>query len=518
MKRLCQIILAVFLILVVVVTTVSCGEATKTQKGGTLRLAAYSMGSLDPHTSIGGFELNYHYQNFDNLVTMKPDMSIVSGLAESWEMVDSKAIIFHLKKGVKFHDGTDFNAAAVKWNVEHVKDPDVKSPFAGTLMCVDSVEVLDNLTVKFNLNKPDASLLAALSDKAGMMVSPAAGQKYGRSAADLYDHPVGTGAWQTTEFIHDDHVTMERFTDYWDKGKPYIDKLEFKLIPDAAVALASIQAGTIDLIVPETVPLEYMAKAKDIPGVEVPTGPGLGFSIVVFNKNFEPFSNVKVRYALAWAWDRDAEIAAYGAGTPELGLLPEISWAFNPKVKEPKYSKYPANLEKAKQLLAEAGYPDGFEVKLLTINTPEYIKRGEILKDHWGKVGVRVTLDVRDLNAALTAMVGTGQFEVGMVNHSGRSDPGLHLALLNYSKSGYNKAGVFVTSQEYDDLLDKAGATLDLEARKQLYYQAQLVIMDLQPMLMGINSPVFIPVRDYVKGAVIYPDRKLRLKEVWLSK
>lgn len=515
MKRVCQIILAVFLILLVVTTVAACGQPAK--KGGTLRLAAYSMGSQNPHTSIGGFELNYHYQNFDNLVTMKSDMSIGPGLAESWQMPDSKTIVFKLRKGVKFHDGTDFNAAAVKWNVEHVKDPDVKSPFAGTLASVNSVEVVDNLTAKFNLVKPDASLLASLSDKAGMMVSPAAGDKYGRSAAALYDHPIGTGAWQTTEFIHDDHVTMKRFDNYWDKGKPYIDRLEFKLIPDAAVALASLQAGTIDFILPETVPLEYMAKAKNIPGVEVPTGPGLGFSIVVFNKNFEPFSKVKVRHALAWAWDRDAEIAAYGAGTPELGLLPEISWAFNPKVKDPQYSKYPANLEKAKQLLTEAGYPNGFEVKLITINTPEYIKRGEILKDHWGKVGVKVTLDVRDLNAALTAMVGTGQFEVGMANHSGRADPGLHLALLNHSKSGYNRHGAFVSSPEFDDLLDRAGATFDMEARKQLYYQAQLVIMDLQPMLMGINSPVFIPIRNYVKGVVVYPDRKMRLKEVWLS-
>jgi ABC-type transport system substrate-binding protein len=517
MKRLCQIIFAAFLILAVVVTTVSFAEAAKTQKVGTLRLATYSMGSLDPHASIGGFELNYHYQNFDTLVTMKPDMSLVAGLAESWNMPDSKTIIFQLKKGVKFHDGTTFNAAAVKWNVERIKNPDMKSPYAGYLAVVNSVEVTGDYTVKFNLSKPDASLLAVLSDKAGMIVSPTAGQKYGRGPNDLYDHPVGAGPWKTTEYIHDDHVTMERFADYWDKGKPSIDKLEFKLIPDAAVALASLQAGTIDLIIPETIPLEHMARAKNIAGVEVPTGPGLGFSVAIFNAHFTPWSKVKVRHALAWAWDRDAEIAAYGAGTPELGLLPEISWAFNPKVKDPKYSKYPADIEKAKQLLAEAGYPDGFEVNLLTINTPEYIKRGEILKDHWAKIGVQINLDVRDLNSVLSGIL-SGQFEASMVNHSGRADPGMHLALLSHSKSGYNQADIFVTSDEFDDLLDRASATFDMETRKELYSQAQLVIMDLQPMLMGINSPVFIPHRDYVEGVIIYPDRKLRLKEVWISK
>jgi ABC-type transport system substrate-binding protein len=515
-QRVYQIALAFILVLVVVALVASCGQPAK--KGGTLRLAVYSMGSLDPQMSPGGFELNYHYQNFDTLVVMKPDLSIGPGLAESWQTPDDKTIIFQLKKGVKFHDGTDFNAAAVKWSIERLKDPATKSPHSGSVATVNSVEVTGDYTVKFNLSKPDASLLATLSDRAGMIISPAAGQQYGRGPNDLYDHPIGTGPWKTTEYIHGDHVNMERFTDYWDKGKPNVDKLEFKLIPDPTVALASLQAGTIDLIIPETVPLEDLAKAKKIPGVEVPQVPGLGFSIVVFSKNLPPLSNVKVRYALAWAWDRDAEIAAYGAGTPELGLLPEISWAFNPKVKDPQYSKYPANLDKAKQLLAEAGYPNGFEVKLLTINTPEYIKRGEILKDHWGKVGVKVTLDVRDLNAALTAMTATGEFEVGMVNHSGRIDPGVHMALLNHSKSGYNRHGVFFTSQEFDDLVDRAAATSDTNARKELFYKAQLVIMDLQPMLMGINSPVFAPMRDYVEGVVLYPDRKLRLKEVWLSK
>lgn len=485
--------------------------------GGTLRIAAYEMESLDPHASTGGFELNYHYQNFDTLVKMNPDMSTSPGLAESWDMPDTNTIIFHLKEGVKFHDGTDFNASAVEWNVERFKDPEVQSPHSGMLAAVDSVEVIDDYTIQFNLNTPDVTIFASLSDRAGMMISPAAGEQYGRGRTDLYDHPIGTGPWMVTEYVHDSHIIMERFPDYWDEGKPYLDRLEFRLIPEAAVVLASLEAGTIDLILPETVAVEDLNRAEQIPGVKVPMGPAAGFSVVILNHNFAPFSDVRVREALAWAWDRDAEIASYGGvGTPELGLLPEISWAYNPEVEDPQYSKYPVDYDKARQLLDEAGYPDGFDVTIKAINTPDYLKRAEILKDQWANVDVNATLDVVDLNAALSSIF-SGDFEVLPVNHSGRSDPGVHMSLLNHSNSGYNSANIIPTSQEYDDLLDAASQTSDMDERKELYQEAQLVIMELQPMLLGINAPVFIPVQENVEGVAIYPDRKCRLKEVWLS-
>ena len=485
--------------------------------GGTLRFAAIVMESLDPHTSIGGFENNYHYQNFDALVTMNPDMSVGPGLAESWDMPDTNTIIFYLREGVKFHDGTDFDASAVKWNIERVKDPEVESPYSGMLDAVDSVEVIDDYTVQFNLNRLDVTLFASLSDKPGMMVSPAAGETYGRGRTDLYDHPIGTGPWMVTEYVHDSHIVMDRFPDYWDEGKPYVDRLEFQLISDPVVALASLEAGTIDVIIPETIAPEDLTKAQQIPGVEVTTGPAAGFSVVILNKNFEPLSNLLVREALAWGWDRDAEIASYGGvGTPELGLLPVISWAYNPEVEDPKYSKYPVDYDKARQLLADAGYPDGFDVTLTAINNTEYLTRAQILKDQWEKIGINTTIDVMDLNSALTSLL-AGDFEVMPANHSGRSDPGVHMSLLNHSKSGYNSADVMVTSQEYDDLLDAASQTIDQDERKELYGEAQLVIMEIQPILMGINSPVFVPVQENVEGIVIYPDRKLRLKEVWLS-
>lgn len=537
MKRIAKLVLLAVMLMAVLITVALAGCGGEGEKptptasqtpvqtpeptprmGGTLRLAVGEMESLDPYTSIGGFELNYHYQNFDTLVTMKPDMSIGPGLAKSWEMPEPNAIVFHLREGVKFHDGTDFNASSVKWNVERLKDPAINSPHAGMLASVSSVDVIDNYTVRFNLTQPDVTLLANLSDRAGMMISPAAGELYGRGRTDLYDHPIGTGPFMVTKYVHDDYIVMERFPNYWDKGKPYLDRLEFKLIPDPSAALASLRAGAVDLIVPETIPVEYLSQAQKISGTKVIMGEAAGFSIVLLNKNYVPLSDLRVREALAWAWDRDAEIAAYGGvGSPELGLLPRISWAYNPEVEKPEYSKHPANLEKAKRLLAEAGYPDGFDLTLTTINNPDYIKRSQILQEQWAKIGVRVTLNIKDLNAALTSIV-AGDFQAAPANHSGRSDPGVHMALLNHSKSGYNRANVFVTSQEFDDLLDTARQTLDVDKRKELYYQAQLVFAQMQPMLLGINTPVFVPVREYVQGVDIYPDRKCRLKEVWLSR
>src|SRR5215470_13538921 len=218
------------------------------KKGGTLRVGFYvEAATMDPHLSGSKVDRQVYHNVFEPIVTLDDKLGIKPGLAESWTQPDNKTLVFKLRRGVKFHDGTDFSAEAAKFNFTRMKT-EAKSVRKNELANVDTIDVVDPYTVRLNLKKPDAALLATLTDRAGMMVSPKQVQERG-AELERNAKGAGTGPFEFVEWIKDDHLLIKRNDNYWNKqGGPYLDRVRYRPIPDDTVKLQSLQAGEIDVM------------------------------------------------------------------------------------------------------------------------------------------------------------------------------------------------------------------------------------------------------------------------------
>lgn len=233
-------------------TATTAAEVAKSTGGSLVYARNMDTRTLDPHFSAQLSERYALYLIYNTLVAYDKDFNIVPDLAASWDIGDEgKSVTFHLQPGVRFHDGTECDAEAVKWNLDRVVDPSVNSPLRGQLQPpLEKVEVIDKTTVKLASSIPWRPLLAALGERPGFIVSPSAAQKSGQ---DFGRNPVGSGPFKFVDWVPDSHIIVERFTDYWDKGKPRLDRIDIRHVPDAQVQLGMIrtsEAHLIDSVVP----------------------------------------------------------------------------------------------------------------------------------------------------------------------------------------------------------------------------------------------------------------------------
>src|SRR5258708_7435413 len=305
--------------------------------------------TLDPHlagSKIGG-EV---YHNLDEpLLVLDEKLGVQPNLAESWQTPARKTLIFKLRQGVKFHDGTEFNAEAARINFDRMAN-EPKSVRKGEVANIASAEVVDPFTLKLNLKQPDSSLLATLTDRAGMMISPTALQKLG---ADLQHDATGagTGPFQFVEWVPDDHVLLKRNDSYWNtSGGPYFDQIRYRPIPDDTVKLQSLQGGEIDALdylAPRTVSL-----AKADSNLVVIDVPSLAAFWYVLNTTKPPFDNKALRQAVAYALHTEAAVKGVylGVGVPANGPISPSSWAYDDTIKP-----IQRDLAAANALLPQAG-------------------------------------------------------------------------------------------------------------------------------------------------------------------
>ena len=216
-------------------------------RGGTLRVGMDADNTtMDPHRSTAAVDRQVYNNVYGKLVDIDAKFGIVPQLAESWQISNGGlTYVFKLRKGVKFHDGTDFNAEIVKWNFERMRDPALASPRRSEIAPIKEVKVVDPSTVEMTLSAPFAPLLTVLSDRAGMMVSRAAVEKF---KDDFARNPVGTGPYRFVEWVKDDHLTIRRFDGYWDKDRVYLDEIIYRPIPDPSVRFTAIRTGQMDFM------------------------------------------------------------------------------------------------------------------------------------------------------------------------------------------------------------------------------------------------------------------------------
>lgn len=465
--------------------------------------------SLDPTFQINFTERQPLYLIYNTLVGLTPDFSYAPELAERWELADGGAkLVMHLRSGVKFHDGTDFDAAAVKWNLDRRLDPAVGSPSRQQLSeFVSGVDVVDPATIAINLKGPAPNLLGMLGQREGFMISPAAAAKHGK---DLGMNPVGTGPFIFKEWDPGAKLIVEKNPTYWEKGKPYLDRIVFMQTANPVVGVPRLLTRELDFVAALTPidvrPLEGRA------GIKLARSPGNRWMALQMRIDRPPFDNVKLRQAIAHAIDRKrmVDIIMNGKADVAEGPTPPGLWWFDPALKA-----YPYDPAKAKALLAEAGVSPDLELALST--TPVAINQqvSQLAQEQLKAIGLKVRIEPVSVSEWYPQLL-NGVINFLPIRWSQRPDPDGLLTYLYHSKSPANSSRY--VNEELDALLDKARALEDRAERVKLYNAAQALITRDLPYLYIFFSIEFAAMRDEVRNYVWIPDEIPRFRDVWKAK
>jgi peptide/nickel transport system substrate-binding protein len=434
--------------------------------GGTLRIALESeLRTLDPLTSSQRVERQVYYNMYDSLLTIDTSLKIKPGLATSWQYTDPTTLQMSLRQGVKFHDGTDFNADAVKFNIDRYIST-ATSPRRSELSSVQSVEVKDASTVVFHLKRPDAALLAQLVDRAGMILSPAAIQK-GGTGFGLNPIGAGTGPFMFVEWKRDDHLTLKKNPNYWVPGRPYLDELIYRPITDTSAALAALRTGDIDVAGTNAIANKDIASVKSDPNLIYKDVPGLSFGGFEIHSGGGVFADKAKRQAVAYALDRSTIIknVFFNVHVLSRGPIPPTSWAYDPS--ENIYTT--VNVDKAKSLAT------GFSFDLKTPNDPTDIQLATLIKDELSKAGITANIQPEEFGQVLTEAE-SHHFDAALVGWSGRIDPDGNMFSWFHTGGGFNDGQY--SNPQVDTLLEQARASTDQATRKSLYDQAQKILVE----------------------------------------
>jgi peptide/nickel transport system substrate-binding protein len=465
---------------------------------------------LDPHLSGSKIDRQVYHNLYDPLLVLDEKLGIQPNLAESWQYPDPKTVIFKLRQGVKFHDGTEFNAEAARINFDRMAN-DPKSVRKGEVANIASAEAVDASTLKLNLKQPDSSLLATLTDRAGMMISPTALQKLG---ADLKNDATGagTGPFQFVEWVPDDHLLLKRNDAYWNSAAgPYFDQIRYRPIPDDTVKLQSLQGGeldALDYLAPRTVPL-----AKADSNLVVIDVPSLAAFWYMLNTTKPPFDNKALRQAVTYALDAEAIVKGVylGIGVPANGPISPSSWAYDDTIKPVK-----RDLDKAKTFLAQGGQPNGFSFTFTIVNTPFGIQEAEVVKAQLAEAGI--TANVQPVDGAGQLAAGNGKtYQMTTYNWSGRPDPDGNTYQFFHTTPGVSLNWSGISHPQLDQLLEETRQVTDHAERKKLYSQAIQILHDEAPGVFIVHPIEPKALSSRVQGYVAVPDGMLRFKDVWLK-
>jgi peptide/nickel transport system substrate-binding protein len=441
----------------------------------------------------------------DKLVDITPELEIVPQLATEWHWVDdNKGLVMTLRQGVKFQDGEPMDAAAVKFSIERHLNMDGSNRKA-EISAVSSVEIVDDHTIKLVLKAPSAPLLAALSDRAGMIVSPKAAQ----AAGDFANHPVCAGPYKFVERVPQDRIVLERFPDYWDKGSIHFDRIVFRPIPDSTVRLANLQSGSLDMI--ERLAATDLEAARKDPRLKVSTITGLGYQTLSVNLNSGPRSKTplgqdpRVREALELSLDRTAlnEVVFNGLFTPG------NQWV-DPK--NPFYVKsFPIpqrNVAKAKQLLAAAGVPNP-HATLLATTVPEIQRAAQVIQAMASEAGFDIQIQAAESNTAIQASV-DGQFELYLTYWSGRTDPDGNLYNFVSCKGPPALNVAKYCNPDVDAELDAARVALTTPERLAHYAKVAEHTLNDRPLIYLWHPTWLFATSTKITGFTPYPDGLIR--------
>jgi peptide/nickel transport system substrate-binding protein len=469
MKRFSILLIAIAaMTLVVGVGTFAASPAEKVLTIGVDQEAV----GLDPHVVTAFSSMRRIDLLYNRLVRLDDNFVVVPDLAESWDIPDNLTYIFHLRKGVKFHNGREMTADDVQYSLNRVLDPKTASPGSSYISLIKSIDVVDRYTVKLNLSAPLASLLDGLTSN-NLSIVP---KEVVAANGNLQKVECGTGPFMLKEWVADNSMTLVKNPNYFEKGAPLLDKIIFRVIPEQASLLAGVKSGDLDMATINDGAIIRQA-AKD-PKVVVMNKPGLNMRIFSFNTTHKPFDDVRVRQAVALALDKSEilTIAEFGMGKPT-GPIPVAAtqWAL-PASKLPFSTP---DIAKAKALLAQAGFPNGFSFKITCASTYEGgLAVAQVAQDELKKIGVNADLDVVEWGVYIDKWV-KRDYDSMIELRGGSGEPDRFLYRTFYSTGGVNN--FLFKDADVDKYLDLGRSQTKIADRKATYDKLQTLLSEKAP-------------------------------------
>lgn len=483
--------------------------ADTAKSGGTLRAAFQNeWAGFDPHTVSSYSSYQILNNVLEGLTFYDDNLNLVPWLAESWEQSeDGLTWTFKLREGVLFHNGREMTAEDVKWSFERLIDPATGAGNAARVGPPETkIEVIDKYTVAITHPEPFGIFPQSIGfDKSTGIVA-----KESLNDEGIITQPIGTGPFKFAEIEGTTRVRLEKNEDYWQKGLPYLDAVEIQPIPDDTVRETALRSGDVDWVL-AIAPQNYEALQAD-PNVVVSTAPQLSYDYIGVNVTRAPFDDVRVRHAIAMALDRKqiAEAGYFGlAETIEGPTGPGSPWYMD-------YAPYNHDVEQAKALLAEAGYPDGFAMELLpTVQYGETVRAAQVIQQQLADIGIDASINAPEWTQWLE-LEGNFQYDAYICNWNGLIDADQYYYLQHKSDQVFNFTGY--NNPEFDKLVTEARSTSDFNTRYGLYQQLNKILVDDAPYIYMYNKLEIRAYAPYVKGFVTRSDQANNFWTVWLDK
>jgi len=448
----------------------------------------------------------------DKLVDITPDLEIIPQLATGWEWSDDGlTLTMTLREGVVFHDGTPFNAEAVAANIDRSQNLP-ESRRKSELASITGTEVIDEYTIAMTLGAPDATLLAQLADRSGMMMSPTATAEMG---TDFGLTPVCSGPFQFVERIQQDRIVLEAFPDYWNADAINFDSVTFLPIPDTTVRLANLRAGDLDML--ERLAATDVASVMGDDDLAMEQAVSLGYQGITINvANGAGADNplgqdARIRQALSLSIDRNVinQVVFEGAFAPGNQPFPPTSPWYNDAYPVPE-----RDVAAAQALLAEAGYADGIDITIQVANNPVQLQLMQVVQAMASEAGINIEIEAKEF-ATLLADQSAGEFMGSQIGWSGRVDPDGNIHQFMTTGGGINDSGY--SNPEVDRLLNEARTSTDMAVRQASYNAARDILNEDLPIIYLYHVTWIWALDDAIEGFVPYPDGMIRLEGVTMS-
>jgi len=488
-----KILLLGILLLGIAGSVAICDETPK--YGGTLVfLQSEDPGTLDIAMEQATTEASVVFNVVEHLAVVDPKtLQVAPWLAESWEDRDNGTTWdIHLRKGVKFHNGETMTAAVVKWSLDYANDP----KFARTyklLEAVDSVEVMDEYTIRVNLNAPNRIFPASLTEFWVLPTDP---------GIDHSTHPVGTGPFKFVEWNRAQYIKLEKFDEYWQDGLPYLDGILFKFVPDLDVQLIQLQTGESDFMMNPSFAQIAQFEANDQLQLVYPPVSTNAY-ILMPNTKEGPTSDFRVRQAIAYALDREKANQVLQGLMPILPstTIPRDHALYNPSA--PEY--LPRDVEKAKELLTEAGYPDGLSIEFgyFTV-AKQYELLAPVIQASLAEAGIKLEMQQMEIAMYVDKFYNARDYELGLTATSLKPEA---FDMISHTYAEVNGHAMFIdeTYPEIYELLTAAKGAPSEEAYNQVLRDLQMVIAIKQPCIAIGNFVNLSGARANVKGYLQQP-------------
>jgi len=470
-------------------------------QSGTLEIAVdTSPVGLDPHKVTAFSSFVVIGQIYEGLVEVNADLGIEPALAESWEVSeDGLTYVFKLREGVRFHNDRTMTADDVVYSYERIVDPETASPQASRFAEVATAVATGEYEVTFTLSRPFAPFLSNLTNL--YVVPREVVERFG----DLQQNAVGTGPFVLDEIVPDTYVRLRANPDYYREGEPRLEYLRYNIVPEASTRAAGMRTGAYHLI-PDVDPATAET-LRCVSGVTLLETQDLAYTLLGLNVSREPFDDPRVRMAINYAIDRDEIVEAvyFGNAVPGGPLSPGLAeWALPTE----EFACYATNRDMARQLLAEAGYPDGFDTSILTFGTIQVVSdTAQVLQAQLAEVGIRAQVNVAEFGAFVQDWTNSN-FDMFVSLNGGSVDPDgyLHRTFVTGGSTNVFK----YSDAEVDAWLEEGRTTVDPAARYETYAQLQRRLACEGPIVHVAYGTLFTAVSDRVEGFQQMPTRGLR--------